>query len=721
MKGKRRAPYQYLIPLALLGAAAVLRAAEPALVEDIQLKVFDTFQRLKARSYEELPVRIVDLDDETLSRMGQWPWPRTQVALLIDRLRDLEAASIVFDAVFAEPDRTSPARILPLWPSTPELDALRAKVEALPDHDRILSESIAQGRVTVGVGLVEEANDREPVLKAGFAFSGEDPKQYLVSYKGAVVNLPQIERAAAGNGCFSILAERDGILRRVPILFRLRDVLFPSLGGEALRVAQGASAYAVRSSGASGEANWGGSTGISQVKIGDWIVPTDGRGQVWLYDTGYVSRRMVPAWKLFESGFPQDALSGFIVFIGSSATGLRDIRATPLNPVASGVEVHAQIVEQILSGSFLKRPDWATGAEMSFLVLTGLFLVFLLPGLGAFWCALAGLGALGGVFFLSWHLFSTFQWLLDPVYPSLACLAIYLASSLIHYVRTESERREIRDAFSRYLSPQVVKRLVENPGLLKLGGEKRNMTVLFADIRGFTTLSEQFDAEGLTRFINRFLTPMTDLILARGGTIDKFMGDCVMAFWNAPLDDPDHARHACEAALDMRDYLVGWNGELKQESEKAGRNFMPVRVGIGINTGDCCVGNMGSDQRFDYSVIGDEVNLASRLEGQSKNYGVDIVLGENTCVQAGDFAVLELDWIQVRGKTKSSHIFALLGNPSLKGTGSFRALCEHHQAMLKAYRSRDWQEARKCLEECRRLDTGETRLRVLYDLYEGRM
>ena len=247
----------------------------------------------------------------------------------------------------------------------------------------------------------------------------------------------------------------------------------------------------------------------------------------------------------------------------------------------------------------------------------------------------------------------------------------------------------------------------------------REMTLMFSDIRGFTTISEGFDAHGLTAFINRYLTPMTNIILSKGGTIDKYMGDAIMAFWNAPLDDPDHAKNACQAALTMRSELVRLNEVWRAEAERENRRLVEVRAGIGINTGVCCVGNMGSDQRFDYSVLGDDVNLASRLEGQSKTYGVDIVIGEKTAAQVPALATLELDLIRVKGKTQPVHIFALLGDERVKETSAFANLKADHDAMIAAYRGQQWVEAQATLESCRA--QGPDTLRYLYDLYEERI
>jgi len=710
-----------LAPLAVLALAVALRIASPPGLEHLQLLTFDAFQRLHPRAYQDLPVKVVDLDEESLERLGQWPWPRTQVAELIRKLDELGAAVIALDIVFAEPDRTSPSRLVRLWTEMPVGSPLREAAETLPDHDAVLAEAMREAAVVTGFTLTVEPRPRLPAAKAGWSYAGDDPKLFARAFAGAVTTLPELEAAADGNGHFTLLREHDGIVRRVPVVLRLGDQLYPSLSAEAVRVAQGASAYAVKSSGASSETSFGAHTGMTHVKIGRVVVPVTADGFQWLHYTGPAPARVLPAWRVMEGEVGREALEGTIVLVGTSASGLKDLRATPLNPEEAGILIHAQAAEQMLSGEALVRPDWAPGAELLYLIALGLALILLLPRVGALWCALIALVTAAAAFGTSWYAFTRLHWLLDPVYPSLAVLLIYLVSSLLSYVRAESERREIRSAFGRYLSPALVERLADSPDRLALGGEIRPMTVLFADIRDFTTIAEQLDARELTRFMNRFFTPMTAVILEQGGTIDKYMGDCIMAFWNAPLDDPDHARHACRAALAMGGALARRNAELRDAGTALGREPIVIRLGIGVNTGECCVGNLGSDQRFDYSVIGDHVNLASRLEGRSKTYGVGIVIGEETRTQAPELAALELDVIRVKGKTAPARVFALLGDEALAGGDAFTALVGRHARMLAAYRSQAWEEARAALERARASGAARFGLAALYELYETRI
>ena len=310
--------------------------------------------------------------------------------------------------------------------------------------------------------------------------------------------------------------------------------------------------------------------------------------------------------------------------------------------------------------------------------------------------------------------------MVDPTYPGITTFALYTLMTFMGYTKTAAEKKQVRGAFGQCLSPALVEQLAEEPDRLQLGGEMKEMTLLFADIRGFTTVSEQFKdgPQGLTTLINRFLTPMTDMILARNGTIDKYMGDCIMAFWNAPLDDPKHVEHAADSAIAMFSALEDLNAEIKAESEAAGRKFYEIKIGIGVNTGNAVVGNMGSDQRFDYSVLGDSVNLASRLEGQSKNYGVGIVIGENTQLAAPQYANLELDLIAVKGKVEAVRIFTMLGDATMKDDPEFQKFAAMHADMLETYRAKDFDGTLAKLAECRAAE--KYRLTVLYDLYEER-
>jgi adenylate cyclase len=372
-----------------------------------------------------------------------------------------------------------------------------------------------------------------------------------------------------------------------------------------------------------------------------------------------------------------------------------------------GVEIHAQALEQMLSGDSLIRPAYATGAELLFLVAAGIAVTWLIFRLGALAAALIGLAAIIAVFAASWLAYSNAGLLFDPVYPSIAILVLYLATSLNSYMRTEADRNRVRSAFSHYVSAPLVEELARNHDKLKLGGETREVSVLFADVRGFTRISEGLTAEELIRFLNRLFTPLSDVILDERGTIDKFMGDAVMAFWNAPLLDGAHARNACIAALRMLQELDGLNAAWASEARERGETANPVRIGIGLNTGECCVGNVGSPQRFDYSILGDVVNIASRLEEATKSYAIPIVVGETTAAAAPDLAFLELDSVPIRGKEREVRIYALLGDEIVAASERFRQLKTAFAALKKALSAGDAKAAAKSLAACRSLGWAE--------------
>ena len=703
------------VPGAVLALVLALRIFDPGgVLEEVRLRVFDGYQRLAPRVAEASAVRVIDIDDESLSRIGQWPWPRTLVADLVTRLAHAGALSIALDIVFPEPDRTSPAEVLKLWPQVEGLQPLLAK---LPDHDAVFAEALAATPSVTGFALTGDVNDRVPVRKGSFAYAGSDPRPFIPGFSGTVASLPALEAASHGNGSLNQVPEPDGILRRVPMVLRLGDRLYASLVTEALRVAQGASTTVIRASGAQATASFGAETGIDSIKIGDFVVPTDAHGKFWLHFAPISRERTIPAWKVLAGEAADDAFDGTIVLVGTSAAGLRDLRPSPLDPALPGIEAHAQAIEQILAGRSLERPDWADGAEILYVAALGLALILALRRIGALWSAAVGAGAAALAVAASWQAFRYAGFLVDPVTPVAATLAVYLVGTLLSYLAAEQEKREVRTAFAQYLSPAMVERLAADPSQLKLGGETREMTFLFCDVRGFTTISEGYksDPQALTRLINQFLTPMTDRILASRGTIDKYMGDCIMAFWNAPLDDPAHPVNACRAALAMRVELVELNKRIAVDDEKEGRRHVPLAIGIGLNSGSVVVGNMGSDQRFDYSVLGDAVNLASRLEGQSKTYGVDIVVGETTRAAAPAFAYLELDLIAVKGKAEAARIHALRAAVPDEAHDRLAAI---QGEMLAAYRGQSWDEASALLDRARAL---APELAGLWDLYAQRI
>lgn len=741
---------RWLLPLAVLVAMVALRLSGLSWIEGIQERAFDAFQNISPRPYSDVGVRVVDVDETSLARLGQWPWPRTQIAELIQRLTERGAAVVAFDGMFPEPDQTSPKRIAEGWPDGPGMREIKDRVSRLEDHDVALARRLKHSTVVLGFAPAWERAARFPIHKATIALINpqrtsiaadgtvvhtetDEVINHLTTYPGAITNLSVLETAAAGIGSIGYEPEHDGVIRRAPLIFRLGDEkgssandehLYPSLAVETLRIAQQVGSITVKLRAVNTD-SWlrrriDAGAGIEKIKVGRFIIPTDEHGRIWVHYTQDAGPRTLPAWKVMDRKAPIAGMNGAVVFVGTSAQGLKDLRPTPLNPAEAGVQIHANIAEQVLLGDFLGRPKFASRAEIAAMILAGLILLVLLVRVGAAWSAPVGLGMIAAAIWTSWHAYISWNWLIDPVFPTTSLAAIFATFAATSYVSSERDRRKITDTFGRYLSPKVVENLAKNPGGVELGGETREMTFHFCDIRGFTTISEKFDPHGLTAFINRFLTPMTQLILDHDGTIDKYMGDCIMAFWNAPMTVPEHARKACAAALAMHAKLAELNAKWQADAKAEGISLPEIHIGTGLNTGPCVVGNMGSTLRVDYTVLGDDVNLASRLEGQSKAYGVNIVIGPLTREQAPDFAAIELDLIRVKGKTRPVHIFTLLGDPAAAASAEFRALAKTHEEFLAAYRGRKWDDAERLLKEARAL--GEPwHLGKFYDLYAERL
>jgi adenylate cyclase len=695
----------------------LLRAMDPTFVESIRLMGFDTYQRLWPRAAADYPVRIVDIDERSLAVHGQWPWRRDTLADLSDALAKMGAAVVAYDIIFAEPDRLSPHRYLPALEDTPELKAL-----TLPDTDAIFADAIARMPSVLGYALRSDAIGRTPASKAGFAYAGGNPVATLPAFPSALKSLDSLEAEAAGSGSLSLSArDTSGIVRRIPMLVTDGDALYPSLAMEALRVAQGASGYIVRSADASGEIAVGGAA-ITEVKVGATSFPTTAFGELWVYFNADRPDRYISAADVLDPARHADLqarIEGRIIYVGTSSIGLFDIRTTPLGELVPGVSVHAQATEQILSGDFLSRPDWAYGAEIIATFAIGLIVIALVLAFGAGWAALIGGVIAAALYAGAAYLFRTQGLLLDPVYPTAANLFVYAAATALLYVLTEREKQFVRTAFGQYLAPEMVRRLESAPGTLKLGGEMRDMTILFMDVRGFTPISEQLTPTEVVAFLNALLSPLSDEIQRHGGTIDKYIGDSIMAFWNAPMEVEDHARKAARAALSMVEVVDALNASDAFGFKARNMPQKTVQIGVGLNSGQACVGNMGSSRRFNYSVIGDAVNIAARIESSCKAVGADCVVSEATALAAPDFALLEADAIPLKGKSVPIRLFALAGDPAYAATPAFTELTAAHAEMMSAIRVEDASAARAALEACRA--GAPAHLSTFYDRFAERI
>jgi adenylate cyclase len=662
-------------------------------------------------------VVIAAIDEKSLDKFGQWPWSRTTLAKITDRLTELGAAAIAFDVLFAEPDRTSPTAVAASLPDDPQYEPARAQLATLPDPDAEFAEALARSPSVLAFAYSDDAAlSADPSIDFPYGFSviGRAEEGYVAGkVQGgdyAILPLPILMQSTHGMGeVHAGEPDTDGIIRRVPLVAAVREKLYPTLAGDTLRVGVGGQTAQIKLT----------NNGfIDRMRIGEAIIPVNDRGALLLYDTGLVADRYFSLGDLFEPTFDAKRVSGHLVLVGSTVEGLKDLRATPLAPIMPGVEVHAQILEQIIGGVYLTRPYNAGEIEKYYLGGFGLVLLFFLYRRSAIAGSAVLVGALAVTIGASWWQFAQKGYLFDPIYPALAATVMFGTGNLVNYLRTEREKKFVRQAFGQYLSPVLVDRLSQHPEQLKLGGELRELTLMFCDIRGFTKISEALDPQALTQLMNSFLTPMTKIIYNHDGTMDKYIGDCIMAFWNAPLDVASHPEKAILAALDMRTGLKQLNAAMAAAATEDSP-AVEIRIGIGLNSGTACVGNMGSEQRFNYSVMGDAVNIASRLEALSPAYGVDLVIGEETAESASELALLELDRVRVKGKILPVQIFTAIGDRTFATTPEFQRIKDAQSRLLAQYRAKDWDQAEAAIAECRAL--APALLHGLYELYARRI
>jgi len=702
-----------IVGLLLLVDLLALRVWDPGPIEALRHKSFDIYQLIHPRAVRQDLVSIVDIDEQSLRILGQWPWPRTVMADMVVKIVDKGSTVIGFDVLFPEPDRSSPEIAAETFQGLDH--ATREKLRRLPGNDIIFADAIRGAKVVLGQSgyrVSGTAPISRPTSQSGIAILGPNPQSFLVDFPHLLRNLPALDEAAQGHGLFSISPELDGAIRRVPLVAVADGLVVPSLAVEMLRVAAGSGATLIKA-----DAN-----GVRSVGVQGLEIPTDSRGRVWIHFSTPRPNRYISAIDLLQDRVPPDSLVGKMVLIGTSAAGLLDLKVTPIHPALPGVELHAQLLESALTGSTLSRPSYTALVELALAGLLSLILIALAPRVNA-----GTLFALGGTTAIvtlgfSWYSFTVLDLLIDYTFPLLSSFLVYAVLVCTNYVTVSADRHWIRSAFSQYLSPELVEQLAKSPERLTLGGEQRELTVLFSDIRGFTTIAELYkdDPQGLTALINRLFTPLTRNIVERHGTIDKYMGDAIMAFWNAPLTDSSHEVNACEASLAMLDSLHDLNEQRRREAG-SDQDVLPLRIGIGLNTGLCVVGNFGSDLHFNYSVLGDTVNLASRLEGLTKQYGVPVIIGDKTAqaVQAR-FAVLEIDHMQVKGKRELERIFTIVGRCDIAASLGFATLRERNDIMLAAYRNQEWQRALEMILLCRELGSNFG-LDGYYDFYLQRI
>lgn len=691
---------------------------KPDLVAALDIRSIDTMFRLRGVTQTTGKVVIVDIDEKSLAALGQWPWSRDVVAKLVDQVRIAGARVIGFDIVFAEEDRTSPSRVLdqifrvaPQAINTEQFEQIKWN-ESI-DHDLILGRSVSRIPSVLGyIFLVQNDGLKDPtavpfpsinirVLPEEIAFNHLN----LIPAYRAVINVPAIAQASS-EGFFNYLPDATGMVHKVPLFMQMENIPYPSLALEIVRVGEGEQQVTLHAS-QLGQTERKGLLGID---IGERLIVTDDYGQMTLNFRGPIGTfPYVSAADVIE-GKNLVRLQDKYVLFGSTAAGLHDLRATPFSTVFPGVEIQATIIDNLLVGDPMTDDPIAERGLTFILIIVGGILLSALLAYGS-----PLVGALAGVLFLIGPLVGNYYFyflndiIIGLTYPLCVVLAIFLVVTAVNYFFEGREKRFINKAFGHYVSPRVVEQLVKDPKQLTLSGEERVLTVMFSDIRGFTSISEQMNAAQLGRFMNRYLTAMSGVIFESKGTVDKFIGDAIMALWNAPLIDEDHASNSVRCALLMMERFRVLREGLQAEG-------MPdFGIGVGINTGEVSVGNFGSEERFDYTVIGDHVNLASRLEGLTKLYGVPIIISEFTREALGNrFYCRLLDRVRVKGKDRPVAIYEPLleGEPEV----TLRREIDAFESALQDYFCGDFFAAEKIIAE---LNSGNPKR--LYTMYLKRI
>jgi adenylate cyclase len=622
----------------------------PWFVDDLHNTVFDAYQRSQPRPYRSAPVRIVDIDEATLARLGQWPWPRTKVAELVSRLRGLGAAAIASDFIFAEPDRTSPAWLASEWKDKPEVTAV---LQQLPDHDVALATEFQRGNVVTAFALTAEAGGLPPVQKGKYVRLGSAAPILASRYLGAVVSLPPLQEAAAGNGAINFSADRDGVVRRVPLLVDRDGQLYPGLVAEALRVASGASNYTLFADGESGQ----GAAALKEMRVGRYVIPTDTAGRTLVYLTKPVPERYVPAWKVMQGEAAGLIPNGSIVYLGSSAAGLLDLRFGALGEIIPGVEIHAQLTEQAMLGVFATRPLWAQGLESLVMVLGWLMMVAFGRSRRVLPAAIAAAGGIAIITCAAIYAWRSLLVVADPVFAGLVLLATFVAYTVPRQLATENEGQWIRGVFANYLSPNLVEHLIKNPDDLRLGGERRECSFVLTDVAGFTSLVEGMeDPAELTEVINNYLEGMVSIAFEHDGTLDRIVGDAVAVLFSAPVTQPDHPERAVRCALAMDRFATDYSRACTEKSIPFGRTR------IGVHTGEVVVGNFGGSSHFDYRPLGDPINTAARLETANRQLGTNVCVSGATVSRCPTFTGRPAGTLHLKGKSQGVEVFEAVAN-----------------------------------------------------------
>ena len=722
MKNKRRIPL--LISICCILLTVGLYFLKPPFFHFVELTSQDLRFRYRGPLKAGKEIVLVTIDERSLDELGRWPWPRSTIAELIPKLKKADAKVIALDIVFSEPDQHSELQTILSVKKNAEaykvdnqefFDALREQTRKA-DTDAILTAAIeASENIVTGYFFHTVKGDKQTFQKNN-CFTENTAKFVYPFYTQATqssslhtypitlahsleLNLPSFTSASALSGYFNIIPGSDGVVRSIDLVTRYQEAYLLPLSLQAVRHYLDYPELELRFH----------EGGIEKIRLGEREIPCDFRGKLLINYRGEKGTfKHFSFTDIIHDRIPPQEFADKIVIVGATATGIYDIRTTPFDTTFPGIEVHANVIDMILKGDFLSQSPWTRLADILIIILMGILAWLLLRRSKAFMGGIVTASLFFGYLALACFLFNSSRVSVNTVYPGFLIIILYFSTTLYHYLVEEREKKRIKATFQHYLAPTVVEEILKNPDNLKLGGEEQELTILFSDLRNFTSISEKLSPRQIEELLNEYFTIMTDVIFTHNGTLDKYMGDAIMAFFGAPLKQPDHYVKACMTALAMQQELNTLQQKWKQQSLQA------LDSGIGINTGSVVVGNMGSDVLFDYTVIGDNVNLASRLESLNKIYGTNIIISENTHGQVKDaFRFRELDLVKVKGKENAVRIYELLREEDISVRWNERFI-KYYQEGLEQYRYREWRTALETFEKALALfpDDGATKLYI---------
>lgn len=643
----------------------------PKLIDSIDSQIRDSFFILRGEIKKQSDVIIVDIDEKSIKSLGQWPWSRDKIADIINNLNNNDVAIIGMDMVFAEEDRTSPSKILKEYSLS----------QNVPDYDEIFASTIENSPLVLGYSFELSSKDfiekDAPSIPAIFIESGKsDENSYLLQAYGTTLNIPLYQKSAYSSGFFNIVPDESGIIRSVPLLIDYDDILYPSLSLEMVRILNDSKKVVVNYD----------ENGVSNIVLDDIIIPTDMYARMFInYRGAQNSFKYYSAVDIYNNLIPYEELEDKIVLFGTSAVGLFDLRATPYDNIFPGVEVHANIIDNIFEGDFIQKPSWADGANLLLIILLTFMVVFFTTFVSFLLKPLVFIVYIFAYLLINYKLLFDYGMILNIIFPLFAIVIASITTMAMDYFYNIQQERAIKKKFASKVSKTVMDDILKNIDSDKFSVHSKEVTIFFSDIRGFTSLSEKLKPKELIGFLNRYMEPMSEIVIKYDGTIDKYIGDAIMAYWNAPLDTPNHADLALKASLEQFEALKELNKELSSE------NLPTIDIGIGLNSGDVIVGEMGSKIRSDYTVIGDTINLGSRVESLCKFYGTKLNITNFTKEKLKDEYVFRfLDLVRVKGKKLPVEIWQVLG---YQVSQEYIDELKLYEKALNLYRNMNFKEA----------------------------